>query len=66
MGRIFIGIAIGMSSMNVPLYISEIVPNEHRGRFVAWYTLLVVAGQLFANVMSLILTDKFLVIFWIG
>ena len=66
MGRIFIGIAIGVTSMNVPIYISEIVPNEVRGRFVAWYTLLVVAGQLTANVVSIILKDKFIVIFWIG
>jgi len=44
LGRLFIGIAIGVTSMNVPIYISEIVPNEVRGRFVAWYTFLVVAG----------------------
>lgn len=65
-GRIFIGIAIGITSMNVPIYISEIVPNEVRGRFVAWYTLTVVAGQLCSNVVSLILKDKFIVIIWIG
>ena len=66
MGRIFIGIAIGVTSMNVPIYISEIVPNEVRGRFVTWYTFLIVAGQLFANVVSLILKDNFVIIFWIG
>jgi MFS family permease len=43
-GRLLVGLAIGVTSMNVPIYISEIVPNEVRGRFVAWYTFLVVAG----------------------
>ena len=66
MGRVFIGIAIGVTSMNVPIYISEIVPNEVRGRFVARYTLLVVAGQLASNVVCLILKDHFIIIFWIG
>lgn len=65
-GRLFIGVAIGVTSMNVPIYISEIVPNEHRGRFIAWYTFLVVAGQLTANVVSLLLKDNFLITFWIG
>ena len=65
-GRIFIGVAIGVTSMNVPIYISEIVPNEVRGRFVTWYTFLVVAGQLTANIVSLVLRNNFITIFWIG
>jgi len=65
-GRLFIGVAIGVTSMNVPIYISEIVPNEVRGRFVAWYTLLVMAGFMAANVVSLLLKDRFVVLFWIG
>ena len=65
-GRIFIGIAIGVTSMNVPIYISEIVPNEFRGRFVAWYTFIVVFGVMTANVVSLILGDHFLAILWIA
>ena len=44
LGRMFIGIAIGVTSMNVPIYLSEIAPNEVRGRFVAWYTFLIVVG----------------------
>ena len=43
-GRFIIGLAIGVTSMNVPIYISEMVPNELRGRFVAWYTFTVVLG----------------------
>jgi len=65
-GRLCIGVAIGVTSMNVPIYISEIVPNEVRGRFVAWYTLLVIAGFLTANVVSLLLKDRFIILLWIG
>ena len=52
--------------MNVPIYISEIVPNEVRGRFVAWYTFLVVAGQFTANVVALLLKDNIIVLTIIG
>ena len=66
LGRISIGLAIGVTSLNVPIYISEIVPNEVRGRFVAWFTFLSVLGVLTANVVTLILKDQFFMIFWIG
>ena len=52
--------------MNVPIYISEIVPNEMRGTFVSMYTLLVVIGQLVANVMALVFGHRFVVIVWLG
>ena len=65
-GRVCIGLAIGVTSMNVPIYISEVVPNEVRGRFVAWYTFAVVLGQLVANVVAILLADHFLISFWIG
>lgn len=65
-GRLCIGFAIGVTSMNVPIYISEIVPNEFRGRFVAWYTFIVVFGVMTANVISLLLRDQFFIIFWIA
>ncbi len=34
-GRIFVGIAIGISSMISPLYIAELAPAKHRGALVA-------------------------------
>ena len=66
LGRLLIGMGIGVTSMNVPIYISEIVPNEFRGRFVAWYSCLVVFGVFTANIISLILKEHFNFIFWIG
>ena len=44
LGRFVVGLAIGVTSMVVPIYITEVVPNELRGRFVAWYTFMVVLG----------------------
>jgi len=42
--RILGGIAIGMASMNAPLYIAEIAPAEKRGNLVTFYQLAIVIG----------------------
>ena len=42
--RIIGGIAIGMASMNAPMYIAEIAPAEKRGNLVTYYQLAVVIG----------------------
>ena len=43
-GRIIIGLAIGVASMIVPVYLSEISPVRIRGRIVAIFILCVTAG----------------------
>jgi MFS family permease len=65
-GRVFIGIGIGVTSMNVPIYISEIVPNQMRGTFVSMYALMSVIGQLVANVVTIIFGHRFNAILWLG
>lgn len=42
--RILGGIAIGMASMNAPMYIAEISPAEKRGTLVTYYQMAVVIG----------------------
>lgn len=42
--RIFGGIAIGMASMNAPMYIAEIAPAKNRGNLVTFYQLAIVIG----------------------
>ena len=37
-GRLLIGVAIGVTSMNVPIYITEICPLSLRGKLVALFT----------------------------
>lgn len=56
-GRIFAGLAIGITSMNAPLYISEVCPTEIRGRVIAIYTFSVVFGQFLANILALMLVE---------
>jgi sugar porter (SP) family MFS transporter len=42
--RFFIGIAIGVSSFSVPLYIAEISPTKTRGTLVSMFQLLITIG----------------------
>ncbi len=42
--RILGGIAIGMASMNAPMYIAEISPADKRGTLVTYYQMAVVIG----------------------
>jgi len=42
--RILGGIAIGMASMNAPMYIAEIAPAAKRGNLVTFYQLAIVIG----------------------
>jgi len=42
--RILGGIAIGMASMNAPMYIAEISPADKRGKLVTYYQMAVVIG----------------------
>jgi len=56
--RVLIGVATGITSLNVPIYISEVCPTEMRGRVVAIYTFLVVFGTFLANVIILCMPTK--------
>ena len=50
-GRLFLGIAIGVSSYTVPMYIAEIAPTKHRGALVSSFQLLITVG-IFVSYMS--------------
>ncbi len=56
--RVLIGVATGITSLNVPIYISEVCPTEMRGRIVAIYTFLVVFGTFLANVIILFMPSE--------
>jgi sugar porter (SP) family MFS transporter len=47
-GRFFTGIAVGVTSVVSPLYLSEIAPPHHRGAFVCTYQLFLASGILLA------------------
>jgi sugar porter (SP) family MFS transporter len=52
-GRFVIGLAIGLVSMSVPLYISELAPPRHRGALVSANQLMIVTGILVAYLIDL-------------
>ena len=51
-GRTILGVAIGLSSSVVPVYIAEISPERRRGGFVALFQLAITAGIFLAYVVN--------------
>ncbi|XP_061780740.1 proton myo-inositol cotransporter-like isoform X2 [Nerophis lumbriciformis] len=51
-GRIIIGLGIGVGSMTLPVYIAEVSPPHMRGQLVTVITVLITAGQFSANVVD--------------
>ncbi len=45
-GRLLLGLAIGIVSFSVPLYIAEIAPSQIRGRLVTFFQLAITVGIL--------------------
>jgi sugar porter (SP) family MFS transporter len=55
--RLFLGIAIGVSSFAVPLYIAEISPAKIRGRLVSMFQLMITIGILVSYLSDLFFAD---------
>ncbi|KAI5837009.1 general substrate transporter [Morchella snyderi] len=55
-GRAVVGLGVGVGSLIVPLYISELSPPSHRGRLVVINVLFITFGQLIAYAVGLILS----------
>lgn len=53
--RFIVGIAVGISSYVVPLYVSEIAPTKNRGFFVCFSTLFIIAGLVLSFIIGYIL-----------
>ncbi|KAL3614947.1 Inositol transporter 4 [Castilleja foliolosa] len=56
LGRIFVGLGVGMASMTSPLYISESSPARIRGALVSTNGLLITGGQFLAYLINLAFT----------
>lgn len=52
-GRIFVGLGVGMASMTSPLYISEASPARIRGALVSTNGLLITGGQFLSYLINL-------------
>jgi SP family galactose:H+ symporter-like MFS transporter len=56
--RFYLGLAIGVSSFAVPLYISEIAPTKIRGTLVSLFQLLITVGILAAYLSDRVFADN--------
>ena len=56
--RFYLGLAIGISSFSVPLYISEISPTKIRGTLVSMFQLLITVGILAAYLSDNVFADN--------
>ncbi|EYU27683.1 hypothetical protein ABFS82_13G134000 [Erythranthe guttata] len=56
LGRVFVGLGVGMASMTAPLYISEASPARIRGALVSTNGLLITGGQFLAYLINLAFT----------
>lgn len=56
-GRIFVGLGVGMASMTSPLYISEASPARIRGALVSTNGLLITGGQFISYLINLVFTN---------
>ncbi|MHA2789733.1 sugar porter family MFS transporter [Corynebacterium sp. S7] len=56
--RTFLGLAVGAVSIVAPMYISEMVPANVRGRMVSLNTLMIVVGQLLAYLVNSVLAPS--------
>ncbi|XP_049929785.1 proton myo-inositol cotransporter-like isoform X2 [Epinephelus moara] len=51
-GRITVGVGIGIASMTVPVYIAEVSPPHRRGQLVTINNLFITGGQFIASVID--------------
>lgn len=58
LSRLFLGVAIGVASFTVPLYIAEIAPAKSRGKLVSMFQLMVTIGILFSYISDTIWADE--------
>ncbi|CAL4117250.1 unnamed protein product, partial [Meganyctiphanes norvegica] len=50
-GRLIVGIGIGLASMSVPMYLSEVAPADFRGRLVVVNNAFITGGQFIASLL---------------
>ena len=55
-GRVFVGLGVGMASMTAPLYISEASPAKIRGALVSTNAFLITGGQFLSYLINLAFT----------
>ena len=57
-GRLLVGFGVGIASLVVPVYLSELSPQEFRGAVVATDIMIITVGQLISASISLVLGNN--------
>ncbi len=68
-GRLLLGVAVGVASFSVPLYIAEIAPAAKRGRLVSFFQLAITIGILISYLAGYFFSganDGWRMMFWAG
>uniref|UniRef100_A0A5B7C8L7 Putative inositol transporter 4-like n=1 Tax=Davidia involucrata TaxID=16924 RepID=A0A5B7C8L7_DAVIN len=58
LGRVFVGLGIGMSFMTLPRYVSDALSTRYMGPIVCANCLLITLGQFLSNLISLAFTEE--------
>jgi sugar porter (SP) family MFS transporter len=58
LARLLLGVGVGVVAVSVPLYVSEIVPRQDRGKYVTFFQLLLTFGIVLAYFVDLIFTPS--------
>lgn len=53
LGRVIVGVGVGLASACIPLYLAEISPAKFRGRVVASLVVLITGGELVLLLLEL-------------
>ncbi|KAK4266506.1 hypothetical protein QN277_027413 [Acacia crassicarpa] len=53
LGRLFVGLGVGVASVTAPVYIAEASPSEIRGALVSTNTLMITGGQFLSYLINL-------------
>lgn len=56
-GRVLVGLGVGLVSMTIPMYIAEAAPPQHRGVLVTINNLFLTGGQAIASVVDGLFVD---------
>lgn len=56
-GRLLVGLGVGMASVTAPVYIAEASPSEIRGALVGINVLMITGGQFLAYLVNLAFTE---------
>ncbi|KAJ4756455.1 Inositol transporter 1 [Rhynchospora pubera] len=57
LGRLFVGVGVGIASVTAPVYIAEAAPSEIRGGLVATNVLMITGGQFLSYLVNLSFTE---------